>query len=191
MSFIKSVTFDSSYPSAPQLELPQFAFCGRSNVGKSSLINAILNRKIARISKIPGKTTLINTFIINEMFYLVDLPGYGYAKRSKSMLKSWKQMIDNYLKYSHNLIMVYVLIDSRHKAMRTDMDFIEWLVYYNKPFNIVFTKSDKSSQKIINENIGNLIKQSNAPYFLTSAQKKKGIDKICRSMKTNLENILT
>lgn len=191
MSFIKSVKFDSSYPSAPKLELPQFAFCGRSNVGKSSLINAVLNRKIARISKTPGKTTLINTFIINEMFYLVDLPGYGYAKRSKSMLKSWKHMIDSYLKYSVNLIMVYVLIDSRHKAMKSDIDFIEWLVYYRKPFNIIFTKSDKSSQKTVNENIENLIKQSNIPYFLTSAQKKKGIDKICNSMRTSLENVFT
>lgn len=177
----KSVIFDNSYDSSPtRLPLPQIAFCGRSNVGKSSLINAVLSRKIAYISKNPGKTVLINTFLVNENFYLVDLPGYGYARRSKEMRNKWKQIIEEYLQFSNMLFHIFVLIDARHMPLKSDMEFIRWLKFYDKSFSVVFTKTDKSNQKNISESIKFLEKEyGKITYFLTSSKQKKGLNKLC------------
>jgi len=144
------------------------------------LINAILSRKIAFISKNPGKTILINTFLVNENFYMVDLPGYGYAKRSKEMRNKWKQIIEEYLQSSNMLFHIFVLIDSRHTPLKSDMEFVRWLKFYNKSFSVVFTKTDKSKQKIIAESIKYLENEyGKITYFLTSSKQKKGLDKLC------------
>ncbi len=180
-SLIKRVAFEGSFETARLLPLPQFAFAGRSNVGKSSLINAILNRRIARVSKTPGKTILINFYRVNDIFFLVDLPGYGYAKRPKSMREKWRKIIEDYLKNANLLYHVFVLIDSRHLPMESDIMFIEWLKYYGKEFSVVFTKVDSSTQKTVSSNIKYLKeKVGDFNHFLTSSSKKKGLDKLCR-----------
>ncbi len=160
--------------------MPQFAFAGRSNVGKSSLINAILGRKIAYVSKSPGKTILINFYKVNDVFFIVDLPGYGYAKRSKSLRQKWRYIIENYLKNANLLYHVFVLVDSRHLPMESDLMFIDWLKFYDKDFSVVFTKTDKSTQKSISDGLRCLKdKYGDINYFLTSSTKKKGINKLC------------
>lgn len=177
---LKRVFFEGSFDNVRLLHLPQFAFAGRSNVGKSSLINAILNRKIAYVSKNPGKTVLINFYKINDMFFIVDLPGYGYAKRSKSLRQKWRYIIENYLKNANLLYHVFVLVDSRHLPMESDLMFIDWLKFYNKDFSVVFTKTDKATQKSISDGLRYLKdKYGNINYFLTSSTKKKGINKLC------------
>ncbi len=180
MFSFKDVSFEGSFDSARLFHLPQFAFAGRSNVGKSSLINAILNRRIAYVSKNPGKTILINFYKVEGTFFIVDLPGYGYAKRSKSLRQKWKYIIEDYLKNANLLYHVFVLIDSRHLPMDSDLMFMDWLKFYSKDFSIVFTKVDKASQKSISEGLKHLKeKYDNINYFLTSANKRKGIDKLC------------
>ena len=188
----KKAEFKGSYESTARLlGLPQFAFAGRSNVGKSSLINAILNRKIAYVSKNPGKTILINVIEVNGRFYLVDLPGYGYARRSKSMRNKWRITIEDYIKNSNLLSHLFVLIDSRHKPMESDLMFIEWLRFYKKPFSVVFTKIDKATQKDISSNIKYLKdKFGSFNYFLTSSKKRKGIDKLCDFISSSAESVI-
>jgi GTP-binding protein len=128
----------------PKPDKPEYAFIGRSNVGKSSLINMITGRrKLAKISGTPGKTITINHFVINASWYLVDLPGYGFAKRSKSEREKWEKMIRNYLLRRENLVCVFVLIDIRHEPQKNDMEFMEWLALSEIPFTLVFTKADK------------------------------------------------
>lgn len=128
----------------PPAKLPEYAFIGRSNVGKSSLINMITNHKgLAKISGRPGKTQLINHFLINENWYLVDLPGYGYAKISKSMREKFEQFISEYILTRENLMNVFVLIDSRLEPQKIDLEFMEWLGENGIPFSMVFTKLDK------------------------------------------------
>jgi GTP-binding protein len=128
----------------PAPSLPEYAFIGRSNVGKSSLINMLCNIKgLAKISRRPGKTQLINHFVINDAWYLVDLPGYGYAKISKSERAKWQKFIDRYLLTRQNLMNVFVLIDCRHEPQEIDIDFMQWLGQNGIPFSIVFTKIDK------------------------------------------------
>ncbi|MBU3928960.1 MAG: ribosome biogenesis GTP-binding protein YihA/YsxC [Bacteroidetes bacterium] len=128
----------------PKPDKPEYAFIGRSNVGKSSLINMITGRrKLAKISGTPGKTITINHFVINASWYLVDLPGYGFAKRSKSEREKWEKMIRNYLLRRKNLVCVFVLIDIRHEPQKNDMEFMEWLALSEIPFTLVFTKADK------------------------------------------------
>ena len=123
---------------------PEYAFIGRSNVGKSSLINMLCNHKgLAKTSSTPGKTLLINHFIINKQWYLVDLPGYGYAKRSKSVQQQLDQMIRSYILQRQQLVNVFVLIDIRHDPLAVDLDFINWLGLSSIPFSIIFTKADK------------------------------------------------
>ncbi len=191
LNFIKKSSFVTSYDRTPEdLSLAQFAFCGRSNVGKSSLINAILNRKLAFTSKSPGKTILINVFLINENFYIVDLPGYGYAKRSKELRNKWKNSIEGYLLKSTLLLCVFVLIDSRHPAQDSDLMFIEWLKANNKEFSIIFTKADKSKQKDISDNIKYLKSRfGEFNFFITSSKKKKGTDKLCGFIEKRLNNM--
>jgi GTP-binding protein len=140
-SFLKSSTVIEE---CPQDQKPEFAFIGRSNVGKSSLINALVNRKeLAKTSSKPGKTKLINHFLIDEFWYLVDLPGYGYASVSKTERKSWIVMTERYLQERENLVCLFVLVDSRIPPQKIDLDFLNKLGEWGVPFQIVFTKSDK------------------------------------------------
>lgn len=142
----------------PKPDRPEYAFIGRSNVGKSSLINMITNQtKLAKTSASPGKTQLINHFIINDSWYLVDLPGYGYAKVSQSQRASWEKMISNYLQKRENLVTVFVLIDSRHKPQELDLAFLRKLGEWGIPFNMVFTKADKSTQREAAKNVRHFI----------------------------------
>ncbi|HEX4957584.1 MAG TPA: ribosome biogenesis GTP-binding protein YihA/YsxC [Lacibacter sp.] len=157
---IKSATYLISSPSVdkcPQADRPEYAFIGRSNVGKSSLINMLCNnQKLAKTSASPGKTQMINHFTVESIhektgkpgsWYLVDLPGYGYAKVAQGQRKQWIKMIENYIRKRENLINLFVLIDSRHKPQAIDLEFINQLGEWNIPFTIVFTKADKSTQK--------------------------------------------
>ena len=144
---IKSATFSISSPNyrkCPQDERPEYAFIGRSNVGKSSLINMLTGVKgLAKTSGRPGKTQLINHFLINNEWYLVDLPGYGYASISKTMREKWEKMIDNYLKFRENLQTVFVLVDIRLEPQAIDIEFINKLGEMGMPFSLIFTKADK------------------------------------------------
>ena len=132
----------------PKPDKPEYAFIGRSNVGKSSLINMLTrNAKLAKTSGTPGKTVLINHFVVNNAFYIVDLPGYGFAKRSMSQRKTWEKMIEAYLKERPNLVTVFVLVDSRLEPQTLDLEFLRKLGEWGIPFNIAFTKADKSTQR--------------------------------------------
>jgi GTP-binding protein len=141
--FVKSA---STYTECPPPKRPEFAFIGRSNVGKSSLINMLCERKaLAKTSGTPGKTQLINHFLINEEWFLVDLPGYGYAKVSKKSRKGFEGLIKDYIEKRENLVNLFVLIDSRHLPQANDLEFMEWLGIQGVPFSIIFTKLDKLS----------------------------------------------
>lgn len=141
--FVKSAVYEKDYPE--ELSNIEFAFVGRSNVGKSSLINSITRRgKLARISKTPGRTQLINYFLINNEFFLVDLPGYGFAKVPKAMKAEWGQTMERYLA-SNRKKLVFVLLDIRRVPTGEDMDMLHWLDHFNIPFKIIFTKMDKVS----------------------------------------------
>ena len=132
----------------PKPEMPEYAFIGRSNVGKSSLINMLTNQsKLAKTSNTPGKTQLINHFLINNSFYIVDLPGYGFAKVSQNTRAIWEKMIAGYLQHRPNLMTVFVLIDSRHEPQNIDLEFLRKLGAWGVPFNVIFTKADKSTQR--------------------------------------------
>jgi GTP-binding protein len=154
---IKKAEFIISNPDVknlPPAHKPEYAFIGRSNVGKSSLINMLTNHKnLAKISSAPGKTRLINHFLINDSWYLVDLPGYGYAKVSKQKRNEFKKIISDYLKNRQNLVNVFLLIDVRHEPQRSDLEFMEWLGVNKIPFSIVFTKLDKLSANQAAKNI--------------------------------------
>ena len=140
----KFVISNTDYRKCPPPEMPEFAFIGRSNVGKSSLINTLVSRKnLAKTSGTPGKTQLINHFLINEEWYLVDLPGYGYAKTSKSNRANWEKMISNYLLNRDNLVTTFILIDSRLEPQKVDQEFMTWMGKNELSFVIAFTKTDK------------------------------------------------
>ena len=172
---------------------PEFAFIGRSNVGKSSLINMLTNHKnLAKTSATPGKTLLINHFNINNEWYLVDLPGYGYAKRSKVVQKKLEQMISSYILQRRQLINLFVLIDIRHEQQKIDREFIDWLGESGIPFTIVFTKADKIGSRQAAENADAWMKalldrwEELPHYVITSSEKKTGRDE----MLDYIENIL-
>lgn len=149
--FIKS---SKGLEDAPPESLPEYAFIGRSNVGKSSLINMLTEQKnLAKTSASPGKTQLINHFEINEAWNLVDLPGYGYAKVSKKMRNEFKRMIYNYLEKRKSLIATFVLLDARHEPMKADLDFMKWLGIKQIPFVMVFTKIDKIDSSTLRKNL--------------------------------------
>jgi GTP-binding protein len=149
---INTATYVISSPkveNCPKPDMPEYAFIGRSNVGKSSLINMLTGQnKLAKTSNTPGKTQLINHFLINKSFYIVDLPGYGFAKVSHTTRAVWEKMIDGYLKERTNLVTVFVLIDSRHEPQNIDLAFLRKLGEWGVPFNVIFTKADKSTQRI-------------------------------------------
>lgn len=165
----------------PAPTMPEYAFIGRSNVGKSSLINMLCDRKdMAKTSSKPGKTQLINHFIINANWYLVDLPGYGYAKVSKDLKEKWNKFIEQYILNRQNLMCVMVLLDSRIPQQKVDLEFMDWLGEHEIPFVMVFTKTDKLSKKKINENILSYKDEMGKHWdelpqcFYTSAEKKEG-----------------
>src|SRR6201989_2797646 len=142
------------YSKCPAPDMPEYAFIGRSNVGKSSVINMLCNnQKLAKTSGTPGKTQLINHFLINESWYIVDLPGYGFAKVSQRDRRRWEQMIENYLRKRENLANIFVLIDSRHSPQKIDLDFINQLGKWEVPFMLVFTKADKETQRTVSKNV--------------------------------------
>ncbi len=169
----------------PPPDKPEFAFIGRSNVGKSTLINMLCNnQKLAKTSGTPGKTQLINHFIVNDEWYLVDLPGYGFAKVSQSARNRWEQMIENYLRKRENLRSVFVLIDARHDPQRIDLEFVNRLGKWGVPFCLVFTKADKETQRVVSRNVkafgAKMLEtwQFLPQQFITSAVKKQGRENI-------------
>lgn len=185
---IKTAAFSLSAPMVsmcPNDTKPEYAFIGRSNVGKSSLINMLTNHsKLAKTSSTPGKTLLINHFIINKEWYLVDLPGYGFAKRSKKEVDRLDQMIRGYILQREQLANVFVLVDIRLEPQKIDLEFIEWLGVSNIPFSIVFTKADKLSATKANQSV-EAYKQKLSetweelpPIFMTSSEKKQGRDEV-------------
>jgi GTP-binding protein len=148
------VISNTKYSLCPEADRAEYAFIGRSNVGKSSLINYITdNKKLAKTSQTPGKTQLINHFMINEAFYFVDLPGYGYAKTSKKNRLKWQEFIAEYILKRETLLNLFVLIDSRLPAQEIDLDFMEWLGEKGVPFSIVFTKTDKLTSSKLNRHL--------------------------------------
>ena len=185
---IKSAEFvisNSDYRLCPQDGKPEYAFIGRSNVGKSSLINMITNKKgLAMTSSKPGKTTLINHFIINDQWYLVDLPGYGFARRSKENREKLRGIIEDYILEREELINLFLLVDVRHEPQLIDLEFMEWLGENDVPFSIVFTKSDKLSTLRLQLNVEaykDKLKESwdeLPPLFITSSEKKLGRDEL-------------
>jgi len=185
------VMSNSDYEKCPDPVLPEYAFIGRSNVGKSSLINMLTGKKsLAKTSQQPGKTQLINHYFINESWYLVDLPGYGYAKVSKVEREKWEKMIGDYLHNRANLICTFVLIDIRHSALAVDLEFMAELGEAGIPFHIIFTKADKlKPNQAINQM--EAYKQKLAemweevpPMFITSAEKNEGREPILEAIET-------
>lgn len=185
---IKTAEFTLSAPRVsmcPNDTKPEYAFIGRSNVGKSSLINMLSrNKKLAKTSSTPGKTLLINHFLINREWYLVDLPGYGYAKRSKTMQNKLEQMIAQYILQRQQLANVFVLIDVRHDPQQIDREFIDWLGESNIPFAIIFTKADKLGSGKARDNAKRWMDslkdrwETLPPYFITSSEKRIGREEV-------------
>ena len=185
---IKKAEFVVSNPDVdlcPQTKEPEYAFIGRSNVGKSSLINMLVNRKgLAKTSSMPGKTMLINHFNINDEWFIVDLPGYGYAKRSKKEQDKLVDMIRRYIINRMQMVNLFLLIDSRLEPQRIDLEFIKWLGGNGIPFSIVFTKADKQSYAKTRGNVNAFVDKLKEdweelpPYFVTSAETGEGRDEL-------------
>lgn len=181
----KFVVSNTDITKCPEDGKPEYAFIGRSNVGKSSLINMLTDRKnLAKTSGTPGKTQLINHFIINDDWYLVDLPGYGYARTSKSNRSKWEQFISEYLTQRNTLINIFVLLDSRLEPQKIDIEFMTWCAEEQLPFSMVFTKIDKLSSSALQKNLAaykkEMLKQwaEMPPVFTTSAESKFGREKL-------------
>lgn len=170
----------------PREQSPEYAFIGRSNVGKSSLINTLCGRKnLAKTSGRPGKTQLINHFKINKKWFLVDLPGYGYAKTSKTTKKAFQELITRYFKERKQLLSAFVLVDIRHEPQTIDLDFMEWLGTNYIPFSIIFTKADKLKPKAIERNVSDYLSKMKEglwedvpPHFITSSLHKSGVEEV-------------
>lgn len=185
---IKSAEFiisNTDVNKCPQHDKAEYAFIGRSNVGKSSLINMLTGRKgLAMTSATPGKTLLINHFLINKEWYLVDLPGYGYAKRGKSQQEQLTRIINSYILDRPQLTSLFVLIDSRHEPQKIDLEFIEWLGENSVPFGIIFTKADKLGRGHLSENVKKFLDtlseqwEELPPHFITSSLDKTGRDDV-------------
>ena len=194
-----------SYDKCPKAELPEFAFIGRSNVGKSSLINMLCSQQhLAKTSANPGKTQLINHFVVTgastknvkTKWYLVDLPGYGYAKIAQSTRRRWEQMIENYLRKRENLVNVFVLIDVRHKPQKIDLAFINQLGDWQIPFTLIFTKADKEKPGAVKNNVQAFLDamretwQFLPRHFVTSAVEKMGREDILSFIESCNQEIL-
>jgi GTP-binding protein len=182
------------HATCPVTTKPEYAFIGRSNVGKSSLINMLTNHPgLAKTSQNPGKTQQINHFIINDGWYLVDLPGYGYAKVSQAERAKWEKMIRSYLLGRENLHCVFVLLDSRHPAQKSDLEFMRWLAENGVPFAMLFTKIDKQSKTrtkaLIDAYVARMLEEWEElpPYFLTSAETRDGRDGVVSYIASLLE----
>jgi GTP-binding protein len=185
---VKSAEFicsNTQISKLPPPEKPEYAFIGRSNVGKSSLINMLVNKKgLAKTSQTPGKTQLINHFYINEEWYLVDLPGYGYARISKSKKEDWDKFIRTYLDKRESLQCVFVLIDGRHEPQKIDLAFCNWLGEKGLSFVLVFTKADKQSSLKTDQNVAKFKKalsetfEEVPQFFITSSENKLGRDEV-------------
>lgn len=185
------VVSNTQVAKCPTHKLPEYAFIGRSNVGKSSLINMLTNHKgLAKTSSKPGKTQLINHFLINKEWYLVDLPGYGYAKVSKQSKKTFQQFIIDYFKKRRELVCAFVLVDIRHEPQKIDLEFMQWLGENAIPFAIVFTKADKLTEKQIQEHVASyseiLLQQweEMPPYFITSSENRLGKEDLLSYIET-------
>ncbi len=199
------VISNADYKACPAPDRPEFAFIGRSNVGKSSLINMLCkNNKLAKTSSAPGKTQLINHFEIEssnksnqgfKKWYLVDLPGYGFAKVAQSSRRRWEQMIENYLRKRENLVNVFVLIDSRHKPQNIDLEFISQLDKWQIPFSLVFTKTDKEKPTVVANNIQAFFDtlrstwQFLPQHFITSAEKHQGREEVLAFIQMKNESV--
>lgn len=196
---IKQAQFVISAPTVskcPQDTKMEFAFIGRSNVGKSSLINMLCNHKgLAKTSATPGKTLLINHFIINKEWYLVDLPGYGYAKRSKTVQEKLDRMIRSYILQREQLVNLFVLIDIRHDQQKIDREFIDWLGASGIPFSIIFTKADKLGRVKAKANADAWMKklldvwENLPPYFITSSEEKSGREEVLDYIEATMKEI--
>ena len=178
----------------PAGELPEFAFIGRSNVGKSSLINMLTGREhLAKTSATPGKTILINHFLINKEWFLVDLPGYGYAKRGMKQRDELQRMITGYILRREQMMNLFLLIDARHEPQRIDLEFIEWLGENGIPFSIVFTKADKLSKGKLAGNIKHYLSELSKqweelpPHFITSSETKQGKEEVLSYIETIIQ----
>ncbi len=211
----KYIISSPDYDKCPIPDRPEYAFIGRSNVGKSSLINMLCNNeKLAKTSGSPGKTQLINHFNINSApsivqkekgklqketpiteWYLVDLPGYGFAKVSMSSRRRWEQMIENYLRKRENLTIVFVLLDARHSPQKIDLEFLEQLKTWQVPFCLAFTKADKVNQRTVSKNVKDFLEamkktwQFLPQHFVTSAAKKSGKQKILNFIEETNEGL--
>lgn len=192
---IKNARYFKSFAdsgSIPENNLPQIAFAGRSNVGKSSLLNTVSNMKnLAKISSTPGKTRLLNFFLINDSVYFVDLPGYGYARTSKSTQRGWKELIEGYLKSSLNLKGVIQIIDIRHPPFESDIQLSQWLDFYQKKSLVVLTKADKLSRSntLQNQRKASEILQKKTDYsVIFSAKTKQGKDDILKWIFSVIKN---
>lgn len=185
---IKSAEFiisNTKVDLCPKGDLPEYAFIGRSNVGKSSLINMLTRKpKLAMTSATPGKTLLINHFLINKQWYLVDLPGYGYAARGKKQVEKIQKIIEDYILQREQLVNLFVLIDIRHDPQKIDLEFIEWLGENGVPFSIIFTKADKLSGGKAKANVNAYMEKLSEqweelpPHFISSSENKTGRDEI-------------
>ena len=197
---IKNARFvisSSHVKDCPSHGLPEYAFIGRSNVGKSSLINMLTCKKgLAMTSSTPGKTMLINHFFVDDSWYLVDLPGYGYARRDKESREALREMIEGYVLYRKEMTCLFVLLDCRHKPQKIDLEFMEWLGENGVPFSIIFTKADKLTNGKVKDNVNKYLKKLTEqweelpPHFVSSSEKKTGrqeildyIDSINRSLR--------
>lgn len=198
---IKNPTFlvsNTDYRKCPSPNRPEFAFIGRSNVGKSSLINMLTNHKnLAKISGRPGKTQLINHFDIDGRWYMVDLPGYGFAKVSKSLKSNWDKMIREYLTLRENLTVTFVLVDSRLDPQKIDLEFIYWCAKNAIPVVLLFTKADKQSISKTGANVNKFIQameemfEESPEYFVTSAQTGQGKEELVQFIEENVEEFYT
>ena len=193
MNTIHTAEYKASYPKVskcPSTNLPEYAFIGRSNVGKSSLINMLTGRKeLAKVSKKPGKTQMINYFYIDEKWHLVDLPGYGYAVASKKMRSKWSKMIENYMLHREELMCAFILLDANIPAQAIDIDFINWMGKNQIPFVLVYTKTDRLKKREVEGNVkriqNELLKYWNElpQQFITSSNSGQGRDEILSFIK--------
>ena len=197
---IKSVSFVKSsqkWQDCPEPNLPEYAFIGRSNVGKSSLINALMNQKdLAKTSQTPGKTQLINHFKIDDRWFLVDLPGYGYARVSKTTKQVFQRFITDYFEQREQLVSAFVLVDIRHEPQKIDVEFMQWLGERAIPFAIIFTKVDKLKPQAIERNVAAYKEallewwEEFPPYFVTSAQNKTGKEELTQYIEQTNQTII-